>query len=374
MSFTGLYIVAFVLAFLISFFTTPLAKKIAFKVGAVAQPRARDMHSKPMPRMGGLAIITGFMVTLFITVRYITVLDWKQIIGITLGAFIISLLGFFDDIYELNAKLKFLIQIVAASIVAFSGITIAFINIPFIPEGTLPLDMLSIPITVIWIVGITNAVNFLDGLDGLAAGVSSIASLSLMVLSIYSGYPIAVLLTAILAGSCLGFLPYNFNPASIFMGDTGSTFLGFILAVTSILGLLKSYTIVTILVAILILGLPVFDTAFAILRRALSGKPITAPDRGHLHHRLVDKGYSHKRAVITLYGISGVFGLSAIALAEHDFRFIIAVFILMGLLIYLNIKTMSSKADIENTKTTTTKGSKNKGASLESTTIKSTED
>lgn len=348
MSFTSLYILAFVLAFIISFCTTPLAKKIAFKVGAIAKPRKRDMHSKPIPRMGGIAIVTGFLVTLFITVRYITVLDWKQIIGITVGAIIIFLLGFFDDIYELNAKIKFLIQIIAATLVALCGVTIQFISIPFLPDTPLLLNMLAIPITVVWIVGITNAVNFIDGLDGLAAGVSSIASLSLMVLSIHSGYPIAVLLTAILAGSCLGFLPYNFNPASIFMGDTGSTFLGFILGVTSILGLLKGYTLITILVAVLILGLPVFDTAFAILRRLLAGKPITSPDRGHLHHRLVDRGYSHKRAVITLYGISGVFGLSAIGLARHDFRFIIGVFLIMGLLLYFNIKALSRRDDSQN--------------------------
>ena len=343
MHFNGLYIVAFLLAFAISFLTTPLAKKIAFKVGAVAKPRARDMHSQPMPRMGGIAIVCGFMVTLFLTIRYVTVLDWKQVIGLTVGALMIFVLGVFDDIYELNAKLKLLVQLLAATIVALSGITIEFISIPFFPDAPVFLDMLSIPLTIVWIVGITNAVNLLDGLDGLAAGVSSIASICLMALSIHSGYPIAVLLTAILAGSCFGFLPYNFNPASIFMGDTGSTFLGFILSVTSILGLLKGYTIVTIFVAILILGLPVFDTAFAILRRALSGKPIMAPDRGHLHHRLVDRGYSHKQAVITLYGISGVFGLSAIALARHDFRFIVGVFVIMGFLLYLNLKIMSSK-------------------------------
>lgn len=345
MNFASLYIMAFVLAFLISFAMTPVAKKVAFKVGAIANPRKRDMHSKPIPRMGGIAIVAGFMITLIISIQFITVLDWKQVIGITSGALIIFLLGFFDDIYELSAKLKFLIQILAATIVALSGVSIPFISIPFIGNAPMFLDMLSIPITVIWIVGITNAVNFIDGLDGLAAGVSSIASLCLMVLSIYSGYPIAILLTTILAGSCLGFLPYNFNPASIFMGDTGSTFLGFILAVTSILGLLKSYTIVTIVVAVLVLGLPVFDTAFAIIRRLLAGKPITAPDRGHLHHRLVDRGYSQKQAVITLYAISGVFGLSAIAVANHDFRFIVAIFIIMGLLLYFNLKIMSSHND-----------------------------
>lgn len=354
MRFNDLYIIAFALAFIISFCTTPIAKRIAFKVGAIAMPRKRDMHSKPIPRMGGIAIVAGFMITLFITIRYITILDWKQIIGITVGAMIIFLLGFFDDILELSAKLKFLIQIAAAAIVALCGVTIDFISIPFFQDSPFLLDMLAIPITVVWIVGITNAVNFIDGLDGLAAGISSIASLSLMVLSIHSGYPIAVLLTAILAGSCMGFLPYNFNPASIFMGDTGSTFLGFILAVTSILGLLKGYTLITILVAILILGLPVFDTAFAILRRLLAGKPITSPDRGHLHHRLVDKGYSQKRAVMTLYGISSVLGLSAIGLARNDFRFIIAIFIIMGFMLYFNLRAIRSQKNEHTTSNTTT--------------------
>lgn len=345
MNFANLYIMAFVLSCLISFAMTPVAKKIAFKVGAIANPRKRDMHSKPIPRMGGIAIVSGFMITLLISIRFITVLDWKQVIGIGTGALIIFLLGFFDDIFELSAKLKFLIQILAATIVALSGVSIPFISIPFMGDAPMFLDMLSLPITVVWIVGITNAVNFIDGLDGLAAGVSSIASICLMVLSIYSGYPIAILLTTILAGSCLGFLPYNFNPASIFMGDTGSTFLGFILAVTSILGLLKSYTIATIIVAVLVLGLPVFDTSFAIIRRLLAGKPITQPDRGHLHHRLVDKGYSQKQAVITLYAISGVFGLSAIAVASHDFRLIIGIFILMGLVLYFNLKVISCNHD-----------------------------
>lgn len=348
MSFVGLYITAFAMAFLISFLTTPLAKKIAFKVGAIAHPRKRDMHSVPIPRMGGIAIVTGFMITLLVLFRNLTILDTKQLLGIGLGGGTIFLLGFFDDIYELGAKLKFGIQLLAALMVALCGIRIDFVSIPFL-EGLKFLDMLSIPITILWIVGVTNAVNLIDGLDGLAAGVSSIASLCLMVLSIYSGYPIAVFLTATLAGACLGFLPYNFNPASIFMGDTGSTFLGFMLAVTSVLGLLKGYTIGTIIVAVLILGLPIFDTAFAIIRRALSGRPIMSPDRGHLHHRLVDKGYSTKGAVITLYGVSGILGLSAIAFANHDFRPVVAVFVIMGLLLYLNMKTMAARPTEETT-------------------------
>jgi hypothetical protein len=172
--------------------------------------------------------------------------------------------------------------------------------------------------TVVWIVGITNAVNFMDGLDGLATGISSIASLCMMFIAIIYGDPISVLLTAALAGACLGFLPHNFSPASIFMGDTGSTFLGFTLAVISAESLLKSYTAITWVIPIIILGLPIFDTSFAIIRRLANGKSPMQADRGHLHHRLVDKGYSHRRAVLTLYVVASGFGIAGILMALND--------------------------------------------------------
>ena len=332
-----IYILSFVMAFLISFLTTPLAKKIAFKVGAIDQPKDRGVHTKAMPRMGGIAIVLGFMVTLLLITPFVPLLNWKQFLGVSAGAIIIFILGFFDDIHNLNAKFKLIFQILAALLVTSSGIKIQFVTWPFLENSFISLQAFATPLTVIWIVGVTNAVNLIDGLDGLAAGVSSIASICLMALSIHSGYPLALVLTATLAGSCLGFLPYNFSPATIFMGDTGSTFLGFILAVTSILGLLKSYTFATIFIAVLVLGLPIFDTAFAIIRRYLNGKPIMEADRGHLHHRLMDKGYSQKQAVVTLYGISGGFGLMALALSRQDFRFIFGIFFIMASLFYMNV-------------------------------------
>ncbi|ONI46515.1 undecaprenyl-phosphate alpha-N-acetylglucosaminyl 1-phosphate transferase [Candidatus Epulonipiscium fishelsonii] len=337
MNLLGLYVVAFGVSFLIAFFSTPIAKKIAFKFGAIAQPRLRDMHTQPIPRMGGIAIFASFIFTLIVLYKQFEFLHTRQIFGIVLGGSLIALLGFFDDICELNSKFKMAIQVIASIIVIRCGIRIDFIAIPFI-EDLKFLSVFSVPITILWIVGITNAVNLIDGLDGLAAGVSSIASICLMVLAIYSGHPIAVFLTVILTGATLGFLPYNFNPASIFMGDTGSTFLGFMLSIVSILGLLKTYTISTILVAILVLGLPIFDTTFAIIRRLLAGKPIMSPDRGHLHHRLVDSGYSHKGAVVTLYGISGVFGLSGIGLLMHDSRMIAIIIVIIAILLYFNTK------------------------------------
>ena len=333
-----IYFIAFGMAFLISLLTTPLSKMIAFKVGAVDQPKARGMHDKPMPRMGGIAIFLGFIFTVLVVTPSVEAFEWKQISGLLVGGMIIFLLGFFDDIYNLNAKLKFLIQVIAALVVIYSDIRIEFVTWPFAEGNILILEKISIPITLFWIVGVTNAVNLIDGLDGLAAGVSSIAAICLMILSMFSQNPIgpvAAILMAALAGSCLGFLPYNFNPAKIFMGDTGSTFLGFVLAVSSIQGLIKGYTAVTILIAVLVLALPIFDTTFAILRRIISRRPIMEADRGHIHHRLVDKGYSQKQAVITLYGISGGFGIIGILLALKDTHMALGVFIAMGIALYM---------------------------------------
>ena len=294
-----------------------------------------------MPRMGGIAIFLGFILTVILITPSIEAFEWKQISGLLIGGMIIFLLGFFDDIYNLNAKLKLLVQIIAALVVIYSDIRIEFVTWPFAESNILLLQNISVPITLLWIVGITNAVNLIDGLDGLAAGVSSIAAICLMILSMFSPNPIgpvAALLTAALAGSCLGFLPYNFNPAKIFMGDTGSTFLGYVLAVTSIQGLIKGYTAVTIIIAVLVLALPIFDTTFAIFRRILTRRPIMEADRGHLHHRLVDKGYSQKRAVITLYGISGGFGIIGILLANKDTQMAFGVFIAMGIVLYMITK------------------------------------
>ena len=286
-----LYIAAFASAFAISVVTTPLAKKISIKVGAIDYPKDRGMHKKPMPRMGGIAIVLGFMITVLLLSSYIKGIEVKQFIGFIIGATIIIVLGILDDMYTLRAKVKLLVQIIAAGIVVYTGTRINVVLWPF----TAYLQKLSIPITMFWIIGVTNAVNLIDGLDGLAAGVSSIAALCLMVLCIITGSEVAVILTAALAGACLGFLPRNFNPAEIFMGDTGATFLGFVLGVTSILGVFKGYAILALLVSMLCLGLPVFDTVFAMGRRVVNHKPIMEADRGHSSsHCLIDRGFSQR--------------------------------------------------------------------------------
>lgn len=331
-----LYIAAFASAFAITLVTTPFAKWVSIKVGAIDYPKDRGVHKKPMPRMGGVAIVLGFLITVLMINFFNPGMNQKQLLGFLVGASIIAALGVWDDMKNLPAKLKFCVQIVAALIVILSGTRIQIVLWPV----TTTLQALSIPITLVWIVGVTNAVNLIDGLDGLAAGVTGIAAMSLMVLCIFTGSTTAVVLTAALAGSCLGFLPRNFNPAEIFMGDTGSTFLGFVLAVTSILGVFKGYALLALSVSILCIGLPIFDTIFAMLRRMAKHQPIMQADRGHLHHRLIDRGCTQKQAVLIMYAISLGLGVLAIFISVKDSRIfvvsLLTVIILSFIIYYFN--------------------------------------
>jgi UDP-GlcNAc:undecaprenyl-phosphate GlcNAc-1-phosphate transferase len=342
-----LYIAAFSTAFAVSNVFTPVAKTISIKVGAIDYPKARGMHKEPMPRMGGLAIVIGFVFTVLLLYRFVEFSETRKLIGFMIGAAMIVVLGMFDDIYNLRARFKLFIQILAAFVAIMSGIKINVVMWPV----THALNYLSGPITLIWIVGVTNAVNLIDGLDGLAAGVSSIAALCIMVLCILTGEETAILLTAALAGSCLGFLPRNFNPAQIFMGDTGATFLGYTLAVTSILGVFKGYAVLALVVSMLCLGLPIFDTMFAMVRRMAKKQPIMQADRGHLHHRLIDRGFSQKQAVMILYGISILCGLTAILIAFKDAQTVVVILLtifVLSLLIYFFNNRRKTKHENEN--------------------------
>ena len=311
-SVVGLAVAALLTAAVVSLISTPVVRSLAFRVGAVDVPKDnRRMHNHPIPRMGGLAIFFGFILSVLLFVPLT-----QQLRTMLLGAVVIVILGIFDDIYALPAMPKFMIQIAAALVAVLGGNRIfglSNINI-FSSDPYWELGWLSIPISVLWIVGITNAVNLIDGLDGLACGVSTISSMTLLVIALIMAEPDVAILTAALAGACLGFLPYNMNPARIFMGDTGSTFLGYILAVVSIQGLFKFYTFISFAAPFLMLGLPIFDTCFAILRRLAKGQSPMAPDRGHIHHRLIDMGFSQKQAVAMLYVISAILGLSAVVL------------------------------------------------------------
>lgn len=299
-----------------------------------------------MPRMGGVAMVLGFTITALMVYYFDRSMSGKQFVGFLAGALLIAGLGVVDDMKNLPAKLKFCVQMVAALIVILSGTRIQVVLWPM----TTALQAFSIPITLIWIVGVTNAVNLIDGLDGLAAGVTSIAALSLMVLCIMTGSTTAVVLTAALAGACLGFLPRNFNPAEIFMGDTGSTFLGFVLAVTSILGVFKGYALLAIVVSVLCVGLPIFDTIFAMLRRMAKNQPIMQADRGHLHHRLIDHGFNQRQAVLIMYTISLLMGMLAIFISFKDSGIIVVVIltiIVLSFIIYYFNAHIKNKNDKE---------------------------
>ncbi|MBP5426370.1 MAG: undecaprenyl/decaprenyl-phosphate alpha-N-acetylglucosaminyl 1-phosphate transferase [Clostridiales bacterium] len=332
-----------VLAFLVSFFVTPWVRKIAFSIGAVDIPKdERRVHKKPMARIGGLAIIISIVITLLINIGF----DKSSILwsfdignkawGIVLGCSIVVIMGILDDIKPKGAKLKLFFQVIAAlMVVLLSDVRVRAISNPFSESGVLILNYyVSCLVTTVWIVGITNAINLIDGLDGLAAGVSTISYISIFFVSMILRDARTSMMAIVMAGAVLGFLPYNFNPAKIFMGDTGSTFLGFTLAIISVSGRLKAYTAISIVIPVLILGVPLFDTTFAILRRLFSGRPIMEADRGHIHHKLMDRGLSQRQVVLLMYLMSAVLGVSAIWITEiRHISILIAVVIFLVILL-----------------------------------------
>lgn len=302
--------VTLVLCFIASVLITPLVKKLAIAIGATDKPNARKVHQKIMPRLGGLAIYISFIIG-FLILRPMDE-DFSPL-PIIIGSFIIIITGVLDDRFELSAKVKLIGQLLAAGVVVLGGIQLEFINMPF--GGELQFGIFSIPLTILWIVGITNAINLIDGLDGLAAGVSSIALITISGMAILMGDVFVTSVGLILLGSTLGFLVYNFHPAKIFMGDTGALFLGFMISVLALLGF-KNITIFSLIVPIIILGVPISDTFFAIIRRFVNKQPLSAPDKSHLHHCLLRLGYSHRQTVLIIYGIAAMFGLAAVIFSQ----------------------------------------------------------
>jgi len=322
-------LIALGVSFLVSFAATPVVKQLAVRIGAMDVPKDdRRMHNIPIARIGGLAIFFGFIVSVLLFVE----ID-IELRGILFGSVIIVVLALIDDMMNLPAWLKFIVQIGAALVAVGHGVVIEIISNPniFSDNPWLKLGVLSIPVTVIWIVAITNSVNFIDGLDGLAVGVSSISSISMLIIAILVSEPKVAIIMAALAGACIGFMPYNLNPAKIFMGDTGATFIGFILATISIQGLFKFYAIMSFAVPFLILALPIFDISFAFFRRLLAGQNPMKPDRGHVHHRLIDMGFNQKQAVAIMYTLSGILGLTAVVLtASGELR---AMLFILGVVV-----------------------------------------
>ena len=320
------YVLAFVIAAGVALLVTPGVIFFAKKTGAMDAPDPRKVHKRPIPRIGGLGIYLAFMAAMITIVNSVPVEPDVafELTGLGVGGTLIVILGLIDDYTNLPAKVKLLGQIVAACVLVIGfDVRIDFITDPF--GDYLFLEWLAIPATVFWIVGLTNTVNLSDGRDGLAAGVSCIASTTIFLVALQQDIMVVAVFCAAIAGAAIGFLYYNFNPARIFMGDSGSMFFGYMLAGISVIGAVKSAATIALIVPILALGLPILDTTFAIIRRYRGGVPIFKPDKGHLHHRLLDLGFTQRQAVLLMYVISALLGLSAVALTEVSSQFAILI-------------------------------------------------
>lgn len=368
--------IAFLLAFITAFVITPYTIRLAQKVGAVDYPNDRRINKKPMPRLGGLAVIAGFMVSaiyLIITMSIEKKVNFaedglnRKLIGCLLGAIILGITCYIDDVKDIKPLVKLAGQVIAAIVVVSSGVLIDNFTIPFKENNVMLNEVFSFVLTVGWIVGITNAINLIDGLDGLSSGITLISCISLLIIFALNESPlIAIILITALAGAIVGFLPYNFNPAKTFIGDVGSNFMGFAIAVISILGVAKTYTAIVIIAPIIVLALPIFDTLWAIVRRIVKTKSIKGvfkADKGHLHHRLMAKGYTQKQAVLILYGITATLGMVAIILLDSgiwkalSFALLVVVFVALG---YKDILHLREDEDANSNEKVSTEKENNK--------------
>lgn len=346
-----------VLTCLISLIATPLVIKWSIKKNIVDIPKdSRRIHSKPMPRIGGLAIVSsmtiGFLLYFLITKDIESIALGKKFLGYALGGFFIFLMGFIDDVYGLRARYKFWFQLAAAIVVFAFGIRVSAFKIPFIQEEAIVLSTwLDFILTTLWIICITCAMNLIDGLDGLSAGIASIAGISLLIIFLSTSASLeAIIITAVFVGALLGFIPFNFNPAKTFMGDVGSNFLGYTFSVVSMIGFAKGYTLIAILAPILVLGVPLFDTFFAMIRRILKGQPPLKPDGAHIHHRLIKMGFTQRQAVLLLYTLSTILCMIAVLIISADFFKIILLILAFICFVLLEFVSMvKEKKDRDNT-------------------------
>lgn len=335
------HVLAFMIALGVALFLTPVVISFARRTGALDAPDARKVHVRPIPRIGGIGIYAAFMVSVLVqmSISDLSPELMTSLWGLLAGGTIIVAIGIIDDYRDLPAKVKLLGQIFAACVLVIGfDVRIDVITDPL--GDFIYLEYFAIPATIFWVVGLTNTVNLIDGLDGLAAGVSSIAAVTIFLVAMEEGIPFVAMITAALAGSAIGFLYYNFNPARIFMGDTGSMFLGFMLAGISVIGAVKSAATIALIVPILALGLPILDTTFAIVRRARNHRPIFKPDKGHLHHRLLAHGFTQKQAVLLMYVVSALFGLCALALTAVSTQAALLIIIIVAAAVFIGARKL----------------------------------
>jgi len=327
-------VIVCLLTLAVSLMVTPLVRSLAPRLGAIDKPEARKVHAGLMPRLGGSAIYIAFVCGVLATGFYT-----RQVAGLLLSSTIVFAIGVVDDIKGVSSRTKLLFQLIGAIVFVVFGGYVKYITNP-IGGNLIFLDYWGVPVTLLWLVGISNAVNLIDGLDGLAGGVSIISAFTMAVVSYSRGYTQPAVLAILVAVATLGFLKYNFHPASIFMGDSGSLFLGFALGAIAIMGFSKGATVIALIMPILILGIPIFDTFFAIIRRYSEHKPIFQADRGHLHHRLLDLGLSHKQTVGIIYAITLFMGVCAIALTMLSSAQAIVILIFAGLAVIFGARRL----------------------------------
>ena len=344
--------IVFAVAFGISLALTPFAKWLAPKIGAIDMPKARGMHSKPMPRFGGLAIYLGSLIAMLLFLpltgdRMLVgelVQQDTRLFGLLAAGTVVFLVGVVDDIKGVTPLQKASGQVLGGLILFFSGIRFDFVGNPFVSGEIIQFPwIISLLLTVIWVVAITNTINLMDGLDGLAAGISFISAMCIAYVSYIHGWYMMCLILLALAGGAMGFLPWNFHPAKIFMGDSGALYLGFMLAAVSILNPAKQVTVFAMIMPMLVLALPIFDTAFAIIRRAVNHQPLMVADKGHLHHRIMRVGMGQKRTVLILYAICGIMGAAGIVFSRHLYYETIFLLGCAAILLYVFIDETNGK-------------------------------
>lgn len=326
------YFTSFVFSMFVSLFLTPLFTNISFKFDFLDIPKEeRKVHRAPMPFLGGIIIYISFLTTLTLQTKFVDRTHFVIIVSSTL----ILIGGIIDDIYPMKPKGKLLIQIIAVTILIFNDIYIK--DLSFLPDGNVfSFEFLGIPIMFAWVILVTNSFNLIDGLDGLAAGVSFIVTLTIFIISIISGNASSAVVSVVLCGTLLGILPYNFYKAKIFIGDSGSQFVGFILSVISVSGSNTLNGEFIILIPIVVCGLPLFDALTSIVRRKLRGKPIMEADKEHVHHKLVSFGNSHPKSVVIMYAIAFLFGvISIFMVVSNVLLFVFMVFVSLLLVIIL---------------------------------------
>lgn len=341
------YLVLVAVGMAATYLATPLVERLAVRVGAVDVPESRKIHEEPVPSLGGLAIFFGFAVALAFQVLAERYLPWQAgllddsapLAGIAIGGTIIVIIGVLDDLRDLTPAAKFAGQLVAGAVLIAFGVGVEFVGNP-LGGGLLYLGIWSIPVTLFWVLGFTNTVNFIDGLDGLAAGVCAISGATFFLFALQTGRTTPAVLCAIFVAVCIGFLKHNFHPAKIFMGDSGSMFLGFMLGAIAIQGVMKSIAAIALLVPILIMGVPIFDTAFAIVRRLKNRQPITVADRGHIHHRLMHKGFSHTQTVVVIYVWSALLAAAGWSLKFADASVKYAILAILAALSFMMLRAM----------------------------------